>query len=56
MIPLVQLVVKVRDTQPYGYDPAFYILAGLAGVGLLLVLILRTKYHWKAETLLSSHR
>jgi len=52
MIPLVQLVVKVRDTQPYGFDPAFYILAGVAGLGLLSAVVLRTKYNWKAETLL----
>jgi hypothetical protein len=52
MIPLVELVVKVTCTQPYGYDPAFYILAGFAGAGLFSVFVLKTKYNWKSEALL----
>ena len=46
-IPLVQWVIK-----PYGFDLAFYILGAIAGIGLLLAVILKTKYTWKTSTLL----
>ena len=52
MIPLVQFIVKVSDIQPYGYGLAFYILSGTSVVGLTLVLLLKTHYNWRADSLI----
>lgn len=52
-VPLIECVVKVTFTQPYGYDLAFTLLAALSGVGFCLALVLKTKYDWKASTFLN---
>lgn len=51
IIPLVQWVVKVLSTQPYGYSLAFYILGGTSAIGALFILALKTHYSWSTPLL-----
>lgn len=47
IVPIVEFIVK-----PYGYSPAFYVLAGIALAACGLLVQLRLKYDWKGDSML----
>jgi len=49
ILPLTAFIVKVSATQPYGYDLAFYIEAGISIAACVLLVQLRIRYDWRDQ-------
>ncbi len=56
ILPLTAFIVKVSTTQPYGYDIAFYIEAGVSVAACALLAQLKMKYDWRDEASLLAHK